>query len=447
MVPRQLRNSERYLMEGAMSEYKSVLSEIEISEAHQKSWEKLIVSFGAKAPGLRYLLYKMLSAKGQKHLAVFTPDIPTAATNGFRIFINPESFFAYSLREQAFILAHEIMHCVYKDPTLMHVLRNKGSVGEYPYIHNIMNMAMDYRINYFLAKNKDYLEMPLGALYNRDYTSDMSCIEIYKDIMKKHIAKYNCVNLEALENNATTTKSNKSYTSNITEKEKSKKGLKNDVIAKEDNRDWKTEVEIADKIQQQYGDTAGKSLVMKNINPEPIVDWRFLLSTAIQRIADDKYNWRRADRRFIHRDIFIPKKEQSTIDYIVIWCDTSGSVINIVNNFFTEIVNLAYVIRPRKLKVYFNDCAIQNCIVVEDGNYEILLENKNKISGGGGTDIYPVLEDLKKDIKPDVFISLTDGYFSHPKLQDFNGIPENNIIWVISTDEKFDFGHTINVKY
>src|SRR5262245_23959316 len=63
---------------------------------------------------------------------VATRDVPIAATDAFCIYINPDTFFGDELKltiqEQAFIICHEVMHCVYSDPQLMYRWNKAGNV-------------------------------------------------------------------------------------------------------------------------------------------------------------------------------------------------------------------------------------------------------------------------------------------------------------------------------
>ena len=121
---------------------------------------------------------------------VFTKEVPIAATDAFRIFINPDTFFTYTISEQAFILCHEVMHCVYSDPQMMHKWRKSGSVmvngRQLPYIHMLMNVAMDLVINPLLIAGK------VGT-YRQDWLFDRSLsavgmeasIEVYEQLYDK----------------------------------------------------------------------------------------------------------------------------------------------------------------------------------------------------------------------------------------------------------------------
>ena len=56
------------------------------------------------APGFRHLFYKLLTNNKGKYGAVMTRDVPVAATDAKNILINPDTFFAYGLKQRVFTL-------------------------------------------------------------------------------------------------------------------------------------------------------------------------------------------------------------------------------------------------------------------------------------------------------------------------------------------------------
>lgn len=74
---------------------------------------------------------------------VYTFRIPTQATDGFSIYINPQFTYNLDLTGKVFVMAHEIMHCV-----LNHLRRGKAHDPEKS------NIAADYEVNITLADMK-----------------------------------------------------------------------------------------------------------------------------------------------------------------------------------------------------------------------------------------------------------------------------------------------------
>jgi len=68
--------------------------------------------------------------------------------------------------------------------------------------------------------------------------------------------------------------------------------------------------------------------------------------------------------------------------------------------------------------------------------------SKVKFTGGGGTDINPVLEWTQQN-RPQLLLVFTDGYFEFSDIT-----PKSEVIWVIHNNKKFTskFGKIINYE-
>jgi len=109
---------------------------------------------------------------------IYTFDVPTQATDGTRLFINPEWTNKLSDGEIRFVLIHELMHCVFD-----HMNRSKG--------HSMMlsNVAADFEANgaCFIDNFVTKWQMEhLGSYFSDKYASygDLWSYEmIYKDLL------------------------------------------------------------------------------------------------------------------------------------------------------------------------------------------------------------------------------------------------------------------------
>lgn len=103
---------------------------------------------------------------------IYTFRVPTQATDGYNIFINPQFTYNLDLTGKVFVMAHEIMHCL-----LNHLRRGKAHNPERS------NVAADYEVNITLANmgliRKEVMEK-LGALVDTKY-SDWGYEKIYDD--------------------------------------------------------------------------------------------------------------------------------------------------------------------------------------------------------------------------------------------------------------------------
>jgi predicted metal-dependent peptidase len=81
--------------------------------------------------------------------------LPTAATDGTRVFVNPYFLFGLSDEERVFVLAHEVWHCA-----LLHMTRR----GDREPL--LWNLAIDHEVNALLQD--EGLTMPGDAVYFRN---------------------------------------------------------------------------------------------------------------------------------------------------------------------------------------------------------------------------------------------------------------------------------------
>lgn len=103
---------------------------------------------------------------------IYTFRIPTQATDGVNIFINPQFTANLDLTEKVFVMAHEIMHCI-----LNHLRRGKGHDPERS------NVAADYECNITIADMgliKIETQKKVGALVDPKY-SGWGYEKIYDD--------------------------------------------------------------------------------------------------------------------------------------------------------------------------------------------------------------------------------------------------------------------------
>lgn len=73
---------------------------------------------------------------------IYTFQVPTQATDGTRLLVNPEFTSELPIRMKAFVMMHEVMHCA-----LDHMMRGKG------HDHARSNAAADYEVNGLLESD------------------------------------------------------------------------------------------------------------------------------------------------------------------------------------------------------------------------------------------------------------------------------------------------------
>ena len=108
---------------------------------------------------------------------IFTWVIDTMATDGVRLFVNPEFAAELSWMGKIFVLIHEIMHCI-----MMHDQRGAGRD------HDLFNQAADFEINAIIVDTTDdfeekFVKDEIHGLYEKKYLN-VPVEEIYEDLLK-----------------------------------------------------------------------------------------------------------------------------------------------------------------------------------------------------------------------------------------------------------------------
>ena len=94
--------------------------------------------------------------------------MPTAATDGFHLYYNPHFIDRLDLDETKFVVAHEVMHCVYE-----HMVRRGGRDAR------LFNIAGDYVINYELK------QLGVGKFISQQKMMDPELLKLWKEKARK----------------------------------------------------------------------------------------------------------------------------------------------------------------------------------------------------------------------------------------------------------------------
>ena len=74
------------------------LTEYKLSEAQKRKWIETRSALLWKCPAFTHILFSMLNPSKGELAAVFTTDVPIAATDGSNLILNPEKFFEFMLK-------------------------------------------------------------------------------------------------------------------------------------------------------------------------------------------------------------------------------------------------------------------------------------------------------------------------------------------------------------
>lgn len=413
-----------------------------LTPQQRQAWSDTMSLMGWTAPGFKHLWYKLLDNNEGDYVAVPTKDVPIAATDGRNILINPDTFFKYSLKERVFIGAHEVIHNVYDDVSTLHRMRNQTHIKmhdgrEFPYKNDIMQKAMDYRINALLVESK-IGSMPADALYDPKIAEGKdSLFDIYGKVYKND------------KSNGGGGNGNDPMGDDVMAPGQ---GTGNNAAGQapppRNPQQWAVEMEVARSLEAQrsQGKMSGGLQHMFGEILEPKVPWQDQITSLIHRATGSgNYDWRRPDRRFIVHDCYLPGRTGFGAGHIVIWGDTSGSRWGNdgkeITDTVRELTGILEQLNPKKVTVIWCDATPHHIDELEDVS-DLETIKARGYAGGGGTSVQPVYDWINEQSeKPDVFIGFTDGYVSFPPKPDFP------VVWASSTtDVKYPYGDVVIVE-
>jgi|TARA_R110000772_G_scaffold49811_7_gene114694 predicted metal-dependent peptidase len=323
---------------------------------------------------------------------------PTAATDGRNLFFNTEFFSKMTSKEIEFVIAHEILHCVFD-----HMTRREDRD---PQLHNI---ACDYIVNNTLVRD-NIGEKPKNVQIFQDWKYDGWASEaVYDDIYKK--GKEQMEQLGKLLDEHIDWEKGESTGGTTQGPNSSGKG-KGPTYSKEELENIKNEIKESMMSAAQAAGAGNLPAEIERIIQqftEPKMNWRELLQQQIQSVIKNDYTFSRPSRKGWHSGIILPGTNyDETID-ICIAIDTSGSIMNQqVEDFLGEVQSIMEQYRDYNIKIWCFDTDVHN---EQDFNTSSETLESYKIEGGGGTDFMANWEYMKEnDIVPKKFIMFTDGY-------------------------------------
>ena len=325
---------------------------------------------------------------------------PTAATDGRHLYYSVPFFAKMDNKEIEFVIAHEILHCVFD-----HMTRREDRD---PQIHNI---AADYIVNNTLVRDnigKKPADIPIFQDFKYEgKTSE----EVYDDIYKKYDEEELKQLGQLLDEHIDWDKD--SQDGKAPSKKGKKKGEGQPSYSKEELK------KIRDEIKESMmgaAQAAGAGKVPAEIErmikelTEPKMNWREILRQQIQSTIKNDYTYIRPSRKGWHTGAVLPGiNYDETID-ICIGIDMSGSIGNEQGaDFLGEVQGIMSEYQDYNIKVWCFDTKVYNeQDFTADNGMDL---NQYQLMGGGGTDFNANWEYMKEqDIVPKRFIMFTDGY-------------------------------------
>lgn len=297
---------------------------------------------------------------------IWDENTKTAATDGLRLWWNPNWFLSLSPEARKTVLVHELWH-----PGKLHALR-QGTRDKL-----IWNQACDIRINNDL-ENDGYSFIGLEGCWKDQSYGDMVEEDIYDQLVKS--------GQKPDPNKA-------DMVSGIGESPNQNQILGNVVKAMQQAT-----------MAGQAGSIPGNTTKMVDKFLAPVVDWKAQLMTFFTDLLDTHHTWRRPSRR--STEIYLPSRvrDESRLTHLAYYLDVSGSITSKdVLRFNSEVKYIKDVLKPITLTLVQFDTMIRDVKVIED--HEAF--DKIEIKGGGGTSLICVKKHIE-EIQPTAAIIFTD---------------------------------------
>lgn len=367
------------------------------------------------------------------HLEIIpNTNIPTFATNGKCIKYSPAYAKYLTRNETSGVLAHEILHCVFK-----HHLERKGRNRK------LWNDAGDYCINSVLV-NSGFV-LPRRPLLDSRF-ADMTTVQIYNILAAENPPKEKPKDQNG--GGEGESRDNKGQDQSGSNQNSQDQSNQNQGDQERTSQASCGEVDDSPTLNQANGQEAAEQeskvwnqrIIQAAINARmagkmpagldrlitgllaPKVSWKEILWRFVQEVAQDDYSFLRPNRKYISEGIFLPSLYNETSLDIVVAVDTSGSISqDDLNQAASELGEIQNSI-DATVHVGYVDTAIAGTQEFNPGD-EIKLEAK----GGGGTDFIPAFEWVEeKQLDIACMIYLTDGYCSSfPEVE-----PEYPVLWI-----------------
>ena len=413
------------------------------------------------------------------HLPFALDDsIQTAATDGKRIYFNPDFLDKLTGKELDFVLLHELLHVVlrhlYRSKIFdenseraniacdivvnSNILLSKGmnldsiSIGGEPFMH----LAPNGREGYYYTAEEVYEmleEIPLPGISGGDARDDSATTT-------KNVSGGNSRSKEAGKSRGSNKSNGGAGGSHSKEKSKGAgrckgnsgaEGGKQEVM--DDHSKWeKLSEEEKQEIQEQWDQNFRNAIesisvkehsktygnlplfaqrILKELK-KPQTDWRTILNEFCQiEILD--YTFSPPDRRYDDSDFFLPDLNTTYdigVSKLLFMVDTSGSITdNMLTTAYSEIRGAIEQFDGKiEGRLGFFDAAVVPAVPFVDA--ESLLKIVPR--GGGGTNFHVIFDYVDTlEEKPGFIIILTDGEAPIPDEEMAKGIP---VLWLIIGD-------------
>jgi predicted metal-dependent peptidase len=345
---------------------------------------------------------------------VASESIPTAATNGRQILLNPRFFERLSLEEQEAVLLHEVLHAA-----LLHPSRGLGRDAKR------WNIAADIVVNGILVREgfalpKDHVRVQALERFSVEEVYDL----LEQSPWNKKDFSQASPDLLPLPGSG----------------DESAPGSLGHEEAQATEDHWRNAVEqagiMAETLLQGHRPASLERELEKLRGGQ--LNWRHYLWRYVVRTPID---FRDFDRRFIGKRMYLETLEDETV-HVAVAVDTSGSINHQqIQVFLSEVQSILLAYPHLRCELYYADATLH-------GPYPVVPYGSLPTPvGGGGTDFRPFFAKLELDHSPwvtTVAVYLTDGFGRFPAHP-----PSFPTLWVVTPggrdSAQFPFGETVRL--
>lgn len=373
------------------------------------------------------LKYPMISELYYSMAIIASEEVPTLATDGRSMWVNPDFWKTLTLELKVSALAHEVGHKM-----LLHCSRRGHRDAM------LWNIAADYVVNGILEQNG--MAIDASWIQPLDKYIGWSVDAVYADLLTQ--AKEQAGEGEG---------------EGEGEGQPSGPGKPTSVQgdAWEDIKEVTGSPEEIEKYEAEVMTSVNKALATAKAMgkvPAGMEDfddvfrpteepWFNHLARFMQAMSIAEYNWARTNKRTaVVHGYFSPNIYSESLGEVVVAIDCSGSVYGPAEQagFAGHVNAILSEARPSKVHVLYFDSRIQRHEELDPGE----LDFRTRPKGGGGTAFEPIWNWLENyGIAPVVCIVLTDTYGS------FGSEPEYPVIWAsIERNVSVPWGEVIYVE-
>jgi predicted metal-dependent peptidase len=383
-----------------------------------------------------------------------TRDIPTAATDGRRIFYNPAYLASLKPAEAVFVFAHEVDHVISRDPQRMKHYSTEGTVDGTPFDKEQVNISWDYVVNAGLVEEGVGMMNP-DWMWADDVDGSQLREEVYARKFKQR--KQNGGQGKGTGPGGGTTHRDSGHAG---------KGAKGDPTAQQHGQDqvlppeidpvtgredipsemeFKEAIARAAEAAKAMGNMPGGLLRRVEEILQPKVNWREHLRMLVTgRIGSRSEDWNRPNRRrlVLNPLVIMPGRRGHGCGTVVVAVDTSGSVTpKEIDAYVAEIAGVLTDVRPKRVVLMTCDARVHQ---VEEASSldELQVVKDTGFKGGGGTSFIPVFDMIDElGLHPDALVYCTDMHGAFPA--EAPGYP---VVWAKTTDVEAPFGDQVKIE-